>query len=41
MLGSLLRSIVATAAVAGIAGAVFATDDAKAESTFIYGMPAD
>ena len=41
MIRSLLRPIIATAAAAGFAGAVLATDDAKAESTFIYGMPAD
>ena len=38
---SLLRPIVVTVAAAGFAGAVFASDHARAENTFVYGMPAD
>ena len=41
MIRSLLRPIVVTVAAAGFAGAVFASDHARAENTFVYGMPAD
>ena len=41
MIRSLLRPVIATVAVAGFAGAVLVSDNARAESTFVYGMPAD